>query len=346
MYGIAGQLPAEVVECFRASDTTLVAEAITRLRVVKDAYEIALIRRANAVTTAAHTAVLRAVGSARSERNLQAVFHAQCTAVGCPEEPYGGIFASGTHAATLHYVKNDANLGRKQVDLSFPGVQDGGNGGQPLNVLVDAAAEERCYAADVTRTFPLSGTFSKESRQIYDIVLEMQTSCLAQLSSGMHWERVHELAHRVAIAGLMRLGIFRRSLTHSAADREQESEAEEAILKTRTSCAFFPHGLGHYMGLDVHDVGGNANYADADPMYKYLRVRGEVPAGAVITVEPGIYFCRFIIEPYLKEEKHRKWIDEEVLARYWAVGGVRIEGRIAFSLRQFQADGCLLQMMF
>ena len=326
VYGIAGQLPREVAECFHASDTELVAQAVTQLRVVKDAHEVARIRRANAVTAAAHATLLRAVGSARSERNLQAVFRAQCTAVGCLDEPYGGIFASGTHAATLHYVRNDAALDRAQPDLQREGVWDGGNGAKPLNVLVDAAAEEDCYAADVTRTFPLSGTFSKESRAIYDLVLEMQTACLKQLAAGVRWERVHELAHRVAIAGLMRLGILRQAPAHSAADPEAASEAEEAILKARTSCAFFPHGLGHYMGLDVHDCGGNPNYADADPMYKYLRVRGEVPAGAVITVEPGIYFCRFILEPYLKEERHRQWIDEEVLARYWCVGGVRIEG--------------------
>ena len=77
--------------------------------------------------------------------------------------------------------------------------------------------------------------------------------------------------------------------------------------------------------MDTHDVGGNANYADEDPMFKYLRIRGHVPEGAIVTVEPGVYFCRFIIEPYLKDEKTKGFIDEKVLDKYWDVGGVRLE---------------------
>ena len=77
--------------------------------------------------------------------------------------------------------------------------------------------------------------------------------------------------------------------------------------------------------MDTHDTGGNANYADKDPMFRYLRVRGALPAGCVITVEPGVYFCRFIIEPYLKDPVHGKFIDVAELNKYWDVGGVRIE---------------------
>ena len=78
--------------------------------------------------------------------------------------------------------------------------------------------------------------------------------------------------------------------------------------------------------MDTHDVGGKPNYEDQNRMFRYLRVRGTLPKDSVITVEPGVYFCRFIVEPYLKDEKHRGFIDEGVLDRYWDVGGVRIEG--------------------
>lgn len=122
-------------------------------------------------------------------------------------------------------------------------------------------------------------------------------------------------AHKIAIRGLLSLGILRNG-------------TEDELLAARTSVAFFPHGLGHYLGMDTHDTGGNANYQDQDGMFRYLRVRGNLPAGSVITVEPGIYFCRFIIEPFLKDEKQRKFIDQEVLERYWSVGGVRIEDNI------------------
>ncbi|GKZ39032.1 hypothetical protein AbraIFM66950_011690 [Aspergillus brasiliensis] len=100
------------------------------------------------------------------------------------------------------------------------------------------------------------------------------------------------------------------------------------LFEKRISVAFFPHGLGHYLGMDTHDTGGNPNYADKDTMFKYLRVRGRLPAGSVITVEPGIYFCRFIIEPYLTSPETSKYIDTDVLEKYWNVGGVRIEDNV------------------
>lgn len=299
IHAIADQVTASTPFPTHATlDLSLVKPAIERSRVVKDAYEVALIRRANAVSSAAHAAALRAARTARSERELQAAFLERCVALGCPQQAYAGIFAAGTNAATLHYVRNDEPLQAR------------------LNVLLDAAAEERCYAADVTRTFPISGTFSRESAAVYGIVLEMQTKCIEALKGGVVWDEMHVLAHRILIRGLLGLGLLKGG-------------TEGEILEARTSVAFLPHGLGHYLGMDTHDTGGNANYQDKDPIFRYLRVRGKVPAGAVITVEPGCYFCRFILEPYLKDEKHGKYIDEEVLERYWSVGGVRIEGELS-----------------
>lgn len=77
--------------------------------------------------------------------------------------------------------------------------------------------------------------------------------------------------------------------------------------------------------MDTHDSGGHANYSDPDPMFRYLRIRGKLQAGSVVTNEPGIYFCSFILEPAMKDEKHKKYINKDVLEKYWAVGGVRIE---------------------
>ena len=184
---------------------------------------------------------------------------------------------------------------------------------------MDAGAEWECYCADVTRTIPLLGQFDRDSESIYVIVQSMQDACFKMLKAGMRWDDVHIRAHEVAIEGLLALGLLKGN--------------KEDIMKARTSVAFFPHGLGHYLGMDTHDCGGNANYEDPDPMFRYLRVRGSVPEGAVITVEPGIYFCRFIIEPYLEDDKHNAFIDQDVLAKYWDVGGVRIEG--AYNLLMF-----------
>ena len=239
---------------------------------------------------------MKAARHATNERELEALFLKTCMERGCREQAYHSIVASGTAAATLHYVKNSAPLEGK------------------LNILLDAGAEADCYASDITRTFPINGKFSPESREIYDIVLRMQLECIDKLKAGILWDDVHAHAHRVAIDGLLKLGILK-------------GDAEEMFQK-RTSVAFFPHGLGHYLGMDTHDTGGNANYSDTDSMFRYLRVRGMVPAGCVITVEPGIYFCRYIIEPYLKDEEQSKFIDESVLNKYWDVGGVRIEDNI------------------
>ncbi|QDS69772.1 hypothetical protein FKW77_010289 [Venturia effusa] len=294
IYAIANQISDHITFLnFNEKDLTILKTAIETCRVYKDDYEVALIRHANNVSTAAHIAVTKAGKTATNERELEALFLKICIERGCREQAYHGIFASGTSAATLHYVKNDQPLSGK------------------LNVLVDAAAESNCYAADITRTFPISGKFSPESKAIYEIVLRMQLECISMLKADVLWDDVHAHAHKVAIAGLLDLGILK-------------GDAEE-IFKARTSVAFFPHGLGHYLGMDTHDTGGNPNYEDKDPMFRYLRVRGTLPAGSVITVEPGIYFCEFIIEPYLKDEAHSKYISKAVLDRYWDVGGVRIE---------------------
>lgn len=239
---------------------------------------------------------MAAAKSASNERELEALFTKVCMERGCREQAYHCIMAAGTAGATLHYVKNDAPLEGK------------------LNILCDAGAEASCYASDVTRAFPINGKFSKESREIYELVLKMQEECIEKCTAGVLWDDVHAHAHRVAIDGLLRLGILK-------------GEAEE-LFRERTSVAFFPHGLGHYLGMDTHDTGGNPEYSDTDPMFRYLRVRGMVQAGSVITVEPGIYFCRFIIEPYLNNPEQSKYIDAKVLERYWEVGGVRIEDNI------------------
>ena len=279
----------------KEANTTALHTAIDTCRVTKDAYEIALIRHANAVSTSAHTAVLQSLQRANNEQELEAKFLERCVALGAKEQAYHGIFGSGTNAATLHYQKNDEPLAGRR------------------NLLVDAGAEWDCYCSDVTRTLPLLGKFDRDSESVYVIVQSMQEACFKMLQAGVAWEDVHVRAHEVAVEGLLALGLLKGG-------------TRDEIMAARTSVAFFPHGLGHFLGMDTHDCGGNPNYDDGDPMFRYLRVRGTVPENAVITVEPGVYFCRFIIEPYLKDEKHSKYIDAAVLEKYWDVGGVRIEG--------------------
>ncbi|KAK3987495.1 peptidase M24, structural domain-containing protein [Cladorrhinum sp. PSN332] len=284
---------------FEHKNFSVLKEAIEVTRVVKDEFEVAMIAKANAISSRAHELVMKKVKGAENERELEAVFLGECISKGARNQAYHSIVAGGRAAATLHYVDNNAPLGGKQL------------------LLLDAGGEWDCYASDITRTFPIDGKFTKESRAIYDIVLKMQLECIAALKEGVVWDDIHLLAHKIAIDGLLELGILKGN--------------KDDILANRTSVAFFPHGLGHYLGMDTHDTGGNANYADKDKMFRYLRVRGTLPAGSVITVEPGIYFCKFIIDPYLQDPAHSKYIDQDVLDRYWDVGGVRIEDNIVIT---------------
>lgn len=296
------------VDLERLSSSTLdfdwTRKAIETCRVVKDDHEIAMIRHANIVSSYAHRQALAAVKKCSNERELNAVFVMHCHANGCKEQSYDCICAAGTNASTLHYVHNDLPLQGK------------------LNLLMDAGAEYECYCADITRTFPLNGKFTKESRQIYELVLKMQTECMGMIREGALWDDIHLHAHSVAAAGLKELGILKGDTKH--------------ILESKVTSRFFPHGLGHYLGMDTHDTGGNANYEDPDPLLTYLRVRGHLPAGAVITNEPGIYFREFPLRQELKDGKWKDYIDEQVLEKYWTVGGVRIEDDILVT-----KEGCL-----
>ncbi|KAI1092404.1 peptidase M24, structural domain-containing protein [Rostrohypoxylon terebratum] len=297
VFAIADRVSDEVTFLeFNNKDFTILGEAIDECRVIKDEYEIALIKKANEISGAAHKAVLEKVKNAKNEYELEGAFIGTSIHYGAKKQAYPSIVASGRAAATLHYVHNDKDLTGKDL------------------LLLDAGAEWSNYAADITRTFPISGKFTEESRAIYEIVLQMQTDTIAVLKEGVSWDEVHLLAHKIAIDGLLSLGILKGN--------------REEILEARTSTAFLPHGLGHYLGLDTHDTGGHPNYSDPDPIFRYLRVRQNLPAGSVITVEPGIYFCEFIIRPYLKDPKHSKYIDEKVLDKYWDVGGVRIEDNL------------------
>ncbi|KAL8243937.1 hypothetical protein R6Q59_010195 [Mikania micrantha] len=286
---------SEHIEFFPLMGRNLCAlrHAIDECRVVKDEYEIELIRKANQISTLAHIEAQKAARHAENEQELYGAFIGTCISNGAHEQAYHSICASGTSCSTLHYTRNDSPLQSR------------------LNVLLDAGAEYNGYCADVTRTFPLTGQFTPESQTIYNIVKSMQDEAFKILKAGVQWETVHELTHRVAVRGLLKAGILIGD--------------EEHIMKKRISVAFYPHGLGHYLGMDTHDTGGHPNYDDKDTMFKFLRVRGQVPAGAVITVEPGIYFCHFILDPVLKDPSLSKYINRKVLDQYWDVGGVRIE---------------------
>lgn len=206
-------------------DTVRLKPAMDRARVIKTDYEIEMIRRANAVSSAAHKAVLTRVSKLSNERELEAIIRGFCQAQGAKRQAYPVIAGSGVNASTLHYDANNQPLAGRQL------------------VCLDGGAEWDCYASDITRTFPLSGTWSTEAGAIYKIVDRMQRECIRRIMPGVIYSDLHKHACTIAVTELLKLDIL-------------QGEAAE-ILSRGTVAAFFPHGLGHHVGLEVHDVEGD-----------------------------------------------------------------------------------------
>ncbi|KAI5810291.1 peptidase M24, structural domain-containing protein [Peziza echinospora] len=304
----------EIVESVNTADGTRqqrqnvrLKPAIDDCRVYKDSYEIGLLRQAIQVSKSAHEAVISAlrqplqqqdpdrvarigsVSQPTTEADLEATFLSACVSLGAKIQAYEPIVCSGRNCATLHYTANNAPLANKQL------------------LLIDAGAEWKCYASDITRTYPLSGSWTPEAKAIYDIVERMQREAIAQTLDGVSWRKTHFLAARIATEGLRNLGILRGGTV-------------DEIFKAGTWRAFFPHGLGHMIGLETHDKRGRGGKEEFHAM-----VNRVLKAGMVVTVEPGVYFCEWIVKPYLTDLVHGKYINSDVLDKYWDVGGVRIE---------------------
>lgn len=159
---------------------------------------------------------------------------------------------------------------------------------------------------------------------IYNLVLDMQRKTMDMIKPGAHWDEIHLTAHRVMIKEFLRLGIFKKEYS------------EEEIFESSISARFFPHGLGHVLGMDTHDVGGRPDYNDPDPKLRYLRLRRELKEGMVLTDEPGVYFSPFLLKDVLEDPKKAKYINKDVLDKYWYIGGVRIEDDLLITKDGFE----------
>jgi Xaa-Pro aminopeptidase len=198
-------------------------EAIHEMRVIKDADEIALIRRATEISGRAHVLGMKAAAPGRYEFEVQAALDGYCYANGARRMAYPSIAASGPDSVFLHWDRNDRQI------------QDGDV------VLNDSGAEYGSYATDITRTYPASGRFSAEQRAIYDVVLAAQKAAMGQIRPGVPFDRVGAAAARVQTEGLVKLGLISGNV--------------EKIVKESGHRVFTKHGISHWVGLDVHDAG-------------------------------------------------------------------------------------------
>jgi Xaa-Pro aminopeptidase len=221
------------------------------MRLHKDAGEIETMRRAAAITSLGHIAAMQATRPGKHEYELEAVLEYTYHLHGAQALAYPSIVAGGDNATILHYNTNR--------DVLHDGTL----------VLVDSAAELDYYASDVTRTWPVSGRFSPEQRAVYEIVLRAQKAAIEEVRPGKPFDAYHKTALRVLCEGLIDLGILQGSV--------------DDALEHETYKDFYMHRTGHYIGLDVHDVG---RYLAEDDSSRVLE------PGMVMTVEPGLYFHR------------------------------------------------------
>jgi Xaa-Pro aminopeptidase len=228
---------------------------LDEMRLVKDESEQALMLRAATIAGAAHLRAMRAARPGMFEYELEAELLYEFRRNGAQFPAYTPIVASGANACVLHYSANNAQT--RDGDL----------------VLIDAGCEFDSYASDITRTFPVNGRFSEPQKLLYELVLRAQDAALAAIVPGRPYSDVHEAALKVLAEGMLDLGLLERARYGSVDD----------VLAERAYTAFYMHGTGHWLGLDVHDTGSYRDLSlDAKPS------RALVP-GMALTVEPGIY---------------------------------------------------------
>ncbi|MGS0743071.1 aminopeptidase P N-terminal domain-containing protein [Glaciimonas sp. GG7] len=252
---------------------------IDDMRMFKDADEIALMRRAGVISAEAHCRAMRMSRPGLHEYALEAELLHEFRSKGSQYPAYGSIVATGANACVLHYRSNDAVL--KDGDL----------------VLIDAGCELDSYAADITRTFPANGVFTGPQKELYEIVLASQDAAIAVTRPGKHFMDGHDAAVRVLAQGMLDTGLLSKNKVGTLDD----------VIANGDFKQFYMHRTGHWLGMDVHDVGDYRERTASPKKGEEAPWRGLQP-GMVTTIEPGLY-----VRPA-----------EGVPEKYWNIG-IRIE---------------------
>jgi Xaa-Pro aminopeptidase len=255
------------------SDLSIIAH---EMRLVKSLVERDRLKKACDISAVAHRKLLEIARPGLYEYELEAKFEYEIKIRGCRSLAYPVIAGGGRNACTLHYGENKDEL--RAGDL----------------VLIDAGGEYENYAADITRTFPVNGKFTEDQARIYELVLNAQLAVIEAIKPGVHWNCLEETAIRYIIKGLIELGILQGP--------------QQEVIADKSYREYYLHSIGHWLGLDVHDVGP-------------YRIEGqwcELQEGMVLTVEPGLYFPA----------------KDDLDSRWWNIG-VRIEDDVLVT-----AEGC------
>jgi len=292
-------------------ETACLHFVLTECRVHKTGMEIQALRYANEIASEGHVAMMRGCTAGMMEYQLEAAFLHHCYARGgCRHAPYTPICASGPNGAVLHY----------------------GHAGAPNNrqleagdmMVCDMGCEYYGYDSDITTSFPVGGKFSEDQRIVYGAVLSAFKSVIVALKPGVSWPDMHRLATRKLLEGLKAGGLL-------------QGDVDDMMAK-HVGALFFPCGLGHFIGLDTHDVGGYPpGFPERilEPSIKALRTARVLEEGMVLTVEPGCYFNSYLLEPALADEALAGFFVQDRVRGFMKSGGVRLEDNLVIT-----RDGC------
>jgi Xaa-Pro aminopeptidase len=273
-------------------------ERLEAARRPKDQIELELMSQAIRATAAGYARAIEVIRLGVTEREIQIELEAEMYRHGADDLGYSSIVGIGERAGILHSTPNETAARNGDV------------------VLIDAGGAVRGYTADVTRTYNANGKFRPEAQAIYDIVLAAEEAAIHKARAGIEWHDVHRTAAHELAVGLKHVDILRIS--------------PEAACESEAIALFFPHGVGHMVGLGVRDVGGHAPGREPDRMCCGARVRVDLPLqeNFLMTVEPGLYFVPALLDDPEKRTKFADAVDWDGLARWRSVGGVRIEDNI------------------
>ena len=273
-----------------------IQEVFSEVRRVKDSSEIELVRNIALMASHGYNKIASFIKPGVTERQIQLVYENEVLTQGAEKMPYDSIVGTGTNSAILHAIPTHRVV--KEGDL----------------VLIDAGGDIQDYCVDITRVYPASGRFSDRQKFIYELVKEAQTASIALCRPGTEWREVHLASAKVMARGLKEIGVLNVGV-------------DEALETGAVGC-FFPHGVGHMVGLRVRDVGGTPNPNPKKYAGARLRVDMKLGEGYLMTVEPGLYFIEALLndaETRSTFKNHINWSETE---KWMDFGGVRIEDDI------------------
>ena len=278
------------------SDATLEAStraALNHIRRQKDELELSRMRAAERATRAGFAAVSQLLEPGRTEREVQIELEAEFMRQGADFLAFDTIVGGGPNSAVLHFPPSGRPFGDREL------------------VLIDAGAEVRGYASDITRTHPASGRFTPEQGELYAIVREANRVATARCLPGTEWNEIHRAASLALAEGLVEFGLL--------------SGEPEGLVESGAVHVFFPHGIGHMVGLGIRDAGEVLPGRD-DPPDAFPRLRVDLPLlpGYTMTIEPGIYIVPALLADSDLRERHRTAVNWDRAERMLGFGGIRI----------------------